>query len=570
MLSGLATYLLLLHEPFTMRVFNDEPGHLATARAMAEERAVFSPQAGFDEAGAYATIQPSPSYRMYAYSFVVSVLHNLTGYRLENGFIVNGVAAYMLCLATFFLGRAIGGRDLAGYGALALLMTSPLLAQVANSAGYDLFNLCVLALYTLSCLYYSRKPGIGEGMNLCLALGLLLAYSRSESILFLFIFIGIFLCKSWQQRRIELSWMAALSPLLLLGPFAGRVLANNLSASFEEIYEQSTTGFFSASYILTNLQDYAGWAFSLTSADLNAYLISLLFFILVPVGALAVLLSRGRIWRQKLASKGSAERRAPRNAYSLERFDGVLFGFFCILVIQNIMILCMSWSPVDLAAIRFYLPSTLFMVLVVIWAVRVFSLCWLSDGGRRSFAALVVVAVGFFWMVTLPKAARAELTHQNASAVYAARSLSWLKAQDDGRTLYVVRPNAFFTLHEIPTVGLDYFRRNYTAISKLVALGIYDSVILIDSSFYESTTGVWRGPAPYIDLPPEIVLEPVDTQRGFIHGQLSMSQVLGWQDEDGSLTPLGQMAEQPTFESDWGFFEAVRQLRGAAVKGAGQ
>jgi hypothetical protein len=569
-LSSLATYLLLLHEPFMMRVFGDEPGHLATARAMAEERAVFSPQAGVDEAGAYATVRPSPIYRMYAYPFVVSVLHNLTGYRIENGFIVNSFTAFALCLGTFFLGRAIGGRDLGGYCALALLMTSPLLAQVANSASYDLFNICVLAFYALSCIHYSRQPGIRDGMNLCLALGLFLSYCRSESILFVSIFIGIFLYKCWQQRRIELSWMAALSPLLLIGPFAARVLANILSASFEKIYETSTSGFFSTSYIQTNFRDYLEWAFSLDAEDLNAFLISLLFFTLVPIGVFLLLRKHGLFWQRKTASKFDAENCALSKVYSMDPLDWVLFGFLCILVIQNGMILSMSWSPVHFAAIRFYLPSTLFMVLGIIWVMRMFNLCLRPSWRARSFEILTVVALGFFWMVTLPKAARAQLTHQNASAVYAEQSLSWLKAQDDGRTLYVVRATSFFTLYEIPCVGLDYFRRNYAKINELVALGIYDSVTLIDYSFYDSGSKGWRGPAPYIDLPPEIVLEPVDSYRKYIHGQVAMNKVLGWREADGSFVPLGYPPKKPTFENEWDFFEEVRRLRGAVLKGADQ
>ena len=569
-LSGLATYLLLLHEPFTMRVFNDEPGHLATAQAMAEGRAVFSPQAGFYEAGAYATARPGPNYRMYAYPFVISVLHNLTGNRVGNAYIVNGFALFVLSISTFLLGRTIGRSHMAGCAALALLLTSPLLAQVGNSGAYDVFNLSVLALYLLSCIYYSRRRGILEGLNLCLALGLLLAYSRSESILFLIIFIGIFLSKCWQLRRIELTWVAALSPILLMGPFAGRVIAKIFSASFEEIYEQSSAGFFSISYLIPNFVNYWRWSFSLESSELNAYLIKLLFFTAFPLSILALSRAYWLQRRREHSFEQNTDSCPATRFYKLGVLDRVLFGFLCILAVQNLMILSMSWPPVDLAAIRFYLPSTFFMVLGVIWALRVLRLCWFPAWERRSYTALAVCAVCYFWASSLPKAARAELTHMHSSSVYASRALDWVQAQDDGKTLYVVRSVPFFTLHEIPCVGLDYFRRNYKQLSELVEMGVYDSIKVIDFSFYTHEIQGWRGVGPYIDLPPELELEPLNIERGYIHAQLTMSKVLGWRNEDDSVTPIGTATQEPTFGSDWELFETVRRLRGAAVKGAGQ
>jgi hypothetical protein len=564
-LSCLATYVSLLHEPFMMRVLNDEPGHLAIARAMAEERAVFSPQAGFVEAGEYIKASPSSIYRMYAYPFVISVLHNLSGFRLRNGFIVNAIAALALYIAIFLLGRVIGGCNFAGYCAQALLLTSPLLPQVANSAAYDLFNLSVLAAFALSCLYYSKQLGgaVG-GMNLCLSLGLLLSYSRNESILFLSIFMAIFLWKCWRDRSIELTWLAAVSPVFLIVPFAGRVLAKHLSASYDVIYDLADAGFFGLNYMRVNIPDCWEWAFSLNSSDLNAFLISVLFVSVVPVAWILFGRGRWRLLQQKRSKRPSEAGCSPAEVGTFRLEDWVLLGFVFIICVQNIIILTLQWSPVDMAAIRFFLPTNLFLILAIIWGVRTIErkLPSLADG--RLFKSLAMLAITFFWVVTMPKAARAELTYQNATATYADWAVNWVAEHDDGRTLYVVRSTALFTLYEIPCVGLDYFRRNYQKISELVAWDFYDSVTVVDLSFYDPDVNAWRGPAPYIELPAEIIMEPLGRHRGFIHGQLSFLRVLGWQETDGTVTSVGAKEAKPQFESEWELFQYILTLRGGA------
>ena len=113
LISIVGSYFMFLNEPLAMRVFNDEPGHAMAAEAMAQERGVFTFGQGRFEGGGLVYADPTPVYRMYYYSFVVSLVHNLTGPRMLNLYLVNMVVTFVLLMVSFKLGTLIGGIPIA-------------------------------------------------------------------------------------------------------------------------------------------------------------------------------------------------------------------------------------------------------------------------------------------------------------------------------------------------------------------------------------------------------------------------------------------------------------------------
>lgn len=560
----LASYFVFLHEPFALRVFNDEPSHLSTARAMAEDRGTYSPATGFYESGGYSYGNIEPVYRMYLYPFFVSVLHNLTGERIANGFIVNVAAIIALFFIVFWLGRQFGGGDLFGYAAQALLITSPLLAHVANSAAYDPLNLALLALFALTCLHYSKQPGLMEGMNSCLATGILLSYARSESILYLVVFVLIFCWKCWRERRVEVTWFAVFSPLLLLGPFAGRILAQAYGSTFKLIYDTETAGFFGLEHILPNALAVWNWSFSLQNANLNDALLAYLLFAFVGAGLLGFLLQGLRSRTQKERGHLPAGGVAPGERVRSEPERGwILLSFWLVVLIHLGIFFAHFWSPIEISAVRFFLPFTLFSILAVIWLGAYLTRSFLPHALRAMPIFLTVLAVTFFWTVTLPKAARAEMTHRSANSVYARDAAEWARAHDDGKTLFVGRMVDLLSLHEIPVVGTRFFHENYDKIDGLVAAGLYERVLSIDFEHYNPERNAWDRPIPRIPERPEIVFETLFSHRGFIHAEQSYRRVVGWRKPDGSILPLGEKTEKPAFEDERALVDHLRELRGA-------
>jgi len=553
-----------LHEPSVMRVFNDEPTHLTTAQAMAESRGTYSPAVAFHEAGGYAHGRVDPVYRMYLYPFAVSILHNLTGNRIDNAYALNIAASFLTFFFIFFLGRKFGGSATAGVCAQMLLLTSPLLQQVVNSAAYDPLNLAVLAAYALACIHYRECKGVRDGMNVCLSLGILLSFGRSESVLFLLVFVLIYLSKCWRHKQIDATWLAVWSPLFLIGPFSGRIIAKMLGTSFDTIYEIESGSFFGREYILPNLKSFFSWCFSTHASALNSYMISLSFSILVP-SAFIFLIWQCLRKRRKLATPSENNyRNETSNGPSHNLGTGwILAAFWAVIAIHTGIIVSHFWSPVESSAVRFFLPLNLFAVLAIIWALGILGHALIPRKLLLAYRILAGVAFLFFWSVTLPKGARAEATFRNVNGQYARESLEWALSNDDGRTLYVVRMLDLFILHELPVMSLQYFYANYDSVDGLIAEGLYDRVLVFDFEHYSGMLNAWDSPIPRIPSRSEIEYDPVATWRGYLHAELTIQNVLGWRDSAGEFIPLGRKTELESGMEKTEYYEKIRSLRGA-------
>ena len=542
-IAAIGSYLMLLHEPQQMRVFNDEPSHALTAQAMAQERAVFAPQIGFFESGSLIHAEPEPFYRLYFYPYVVSLLHNLTGVRLANGFIANGIIGFFTLAVTFVLGWKLGKTRLAGYAAQLLLLGLPLLHQVTNSAGYDLLNLFLFICFTLTCFYYLRSGGL-DLLNLAISTGLLLAYCRSESVIYMSALGVVFLLRLIHEKRLQLSLFAVISPVFLLVPLAARTIGKKLDENMSVFYDHVDTGFFGIQYFSINAQNVLRWLFSTESATLNSWLISALFLASVLVFFLTLRTVRS-------ASKEPV-------FFRFQVHDWILLTFTGLAGIHLSIILCLFWDPTDASAIRFFLPINFVFVL---WIIR--SLHWMKEHWRiRLFAPLAALAFAFMWLVTLPKAARAEVTHGSLSAAAANRSLEWAQAHDDGRTLFAVKSNYHFLLHKIPAVTLSDLSNHTTDIFDLVAEGYYDRVVLLEFRYFNPDTHAWTQSFPRMPIRPEIVTARIDGWRGSLHGETEVRQVLRLQAKDGSITTIHTPSDRRNeWTSDREFFDYIRSLQ---------
>ncbi len=536
------TYLLALHEPTEMRVFNDEPTHALTALSMAQERAVFAPGVGFYEGGGFVYADPEPTYRLYLYPYVVSLLHNLTGIRPINNFIANGFIGFFTLLATFLLGWQMGGRPAAGFAAQLLLLGLPLLHQVFNSAGYDLLNLFLFICFVSACLVYFRSGGL-DLLNLSISLGVLLAYCRNESILYMSALAVLFLLRSIHEKSLRLSIFSTLSPVLLLVPLAARSLGARLDETMSVFYENIDTGFFGLRYFPDNSQKVLRWLFSTDSTNLNSLLITFL-----AIGALIALVFS---WRVNRSSDGDA------SFFGFRAHDVILITFLGLAGLHLSLIMCLFWDPTEASAIRFFLPINFVFILCIVRG-----LFWLERRwGARLALPLSIIALAFAWLVTLPKAARAEVTHSSVTASAANRSLEWAKSHNDGRTLFAVRASPQFILHRLPTVSLRFLSTHTEDVFRLVKAGHYDRVILIELRYFNPESNTWTQPMPKMPIRGDLVSERIDGWRNFFHSETEIRSVIGLRADDGSITLMNSpSAELPKWSSEREYFNYIRSL----------
>jgi hypothetical protein len=384
-------------DSFRHKVLYDEFVIQGTAYTMHATKQVSTVVRAYNIDGTWLIIDPFLDKRPYFFPFLVSLLHDLTGYRTANIFVLNVAMAGALLALLYWIAREAAGRGPAIL-AVALMATFPLFGQNATGAGMDLHNLTMLALVASLGVLYLRAP-TDDRLSLLVLAAVLLAESRYESVIFMapvaFI-VGI----GWiRAGRAILPWPVIIAPLLLV-PYAwhSRVLAS------EPIFwqlQQGQTSAFGFSNILNNLKGDLAYLFNFTDTGLtNSWYLSI-------VGAAGV------AWALFLAARWLL--RGDRPELPPVAVVGVAFGAG---VAAHFAVLLFYWWARfdDLLAARFSLPICL--LFAVLSAVLVRGL------QERRVPALRIAVVGLgIWLFTggLPAMARRLYTDQNL----AMQELDW-------------------------------------------------------------------------------------------------------------------------------------------------
>ena len=378
-LIALFTWLAFNAEPLRAKVLNDEFVLQSTAFNLHYFREAGTMVRGYEVDGVFLSLDNYIDKRPILFPFLVSVVHDLTGYRVGNAFAVN-VALYPVLLAlAWWLARRLAGPR-AGLLAVTLLGGLPLLAQNATGAGMELVNAVMLLTVAALAVLYLERPAAPQLSALVLAL-VLLGQARYESALFVGLGAIVVLLGWWRERRPVLTAAAVAAPLLLV-PFAlqHKVLAN--TPVLWELTEERTTRF-SLDYVPDNLRRAVDFFFSTDAGLANSWYLSV-------AGVVAAVWLVGRLWR---------ERRRPLRDWppAVLAVTPLAAGIAANLA----LVMAYYWAGLnDPMASRFALP---FCVLLAVLAAV--ALARLDGRGRVAGVALAGAAV-FVLGVTIPRLAR--------------------------------------------------------------------------------------------------------------------------------------------------------------------
>jgi hypothetical protein len=208
--SLIITTLLLLCPP-RFRLLADEPNLVGVSMMMHRDRIAAIPtQTTFDSHGHlhYAT---EVDKRPLLFSFLVSLAHTISGYRVENAFAVNAVAGAAVLVALFLLVKTFLGRE-AGLVGLLLGACFPVFTTTATSGSFEVLNLLfvVLSLLTFHSFLHHHTAQHAELFLLTL---IMLMQCRYESAVF--VILVVFAIR--RLTRVEV--LSRLSLLMLLTPF---------------------------------------------------------------------------------------------------------------------------------------------------------------------------------------------------------------------------------------------------------------------------------------------------------------------------------------------------------------
>ncbi len=387
--------ILLVHETYGFKILMDEVMLLGTSMGMHFDKHPLVPVRGHDLQGAFQLLDGLLDKRPLFQPFLVSLLHDLTGYRPENVFALNTALTFVLLGLVYAAGRKLACRE-AGILAVLLLTSLPLLAQNATGGGFELLNLVMIMSTLLLGLRFAGKRDPVSLQALLLST-VLLAQTRYESILFVLPVGLLVLWVWWQERRPVLDWGTCVIPLLFL-PVA---LHQKIFALRESSWElASRPGFdrpFALAYAPENFSHWLNFFFDTTGEHSNSLVLSVLGFLALPFCLL---------WSAKILGK-------LRQATAVQATG----AFFTIgFAAHSLLMLCYFWGRFDDPVIRrLSLPLNLWLAFAVVIVVsEMFTQKWIWR------ALLALAGLGLF-SHSLPSMAR----HDYSMDYYVGREMEW-------------------------------------------------------------------------------------------------------------------------------------------------
>ncbi len=380
-----ATAYVLWSDPFQHKVLFDEYVLQATAFHMHATKEIGTVIRAYDLFGTWLPIDTFLDKRPYFFSFLLSLVHDLTGYRLANIFFLNSALAAAFLGLAFWFARELTGRA-GGMLAVLLLATLPLVGQNATGAGMEMHNLVMLLLTMCLALLYLRAPDADRLSLLCLS-AVLLAQSRYESVVYVGPVAMVIVLGWWRAGRVLLPWAAVAAPLLLV-PYAWHNRIVSDTPLLWQLHEGQKTRF-STGYLADNLRGAFDFFFNFGPALANSWWLS-------------VLGTAGLVWA---LYRWMRRRQIPTPLPPAFAVTAV----FGVGVAANLALLMFYyWSRLDdVIASRFALPACLMLALLAVWLVCRLGTRW--PAMRWALAGTVV----FLLVSAFPAMAHRLYTNQN-------------------------------------------------------------------------------------------------------------------------------------------------------------
>jgi hypothetical protein len=260
-------------EPYMFKIVHDEGLIASVAQSFHLERAASVSKIANWSTGVYQTFEGYLDKRTLLLPFLVSIIHDISGYRIANVFFLNSLFLFGLLLLISTHLREIGDKS-AAFLALILLAFLPVLAQGATSGNASILNaLLLMGAFVLGMRYW-KEPNETTLPPLVYCL-ILLANARYESILYILPF-GILILLGWKKaERIILTPLVIIAPLFLIFNAWHLRYAMTYEAFYIQDGPDGRDASFSLAYVITNFRETIKFLFSFGSAYTNSPLLSI-------------------------------------------------------------------------------------------------------------------------------------------------------------------------------------------------------------------------------------------------------------------------------------------------------
>jgi len=420
---GLLSLSAFNSEPFRSKILYDEFVLQSTAYNMHYFRDAATMVRGYDLLGTFISTDSYLDKRPNFFPFLISLVHDLTGYRTQNAYWLNSCLLPVALALAYGLGRRLNGPK-GGMLAVLLLGSLPLLGQNATGSGMELINVVMILAVILLGSAYLRHPD-EDRLSVLVIGAVLLAQTRYESAIYVLpvaVMIGL---GWWRTRRVILSWPAVMAPLLLLpSALQNKVLSN--SRWMWELRENQDTRF-STEYVMGNIRGAFGFFFNTSARLANSWLLTVM-----GMAACAWLL-----WLL-------ARRLRARPDFGAERLSLLLMslGILC----NSILILFYYWSNLeDPIASRLSLPFYLLLAFAVVAAA--------ANWDRRTSATLALTVIVAVFGLTVGIAHQAQHLYSHLGIDEIEWEKRFVASLPDGDRLMITNKSTMpWLLKKIPSI----------------------------------------------------------------------------------------------------------------------
>lgn len=250
----------------SFKVLCDEANLLSVSKSMFYEKKTDNVTMGKWYYDNYYPFNIETEKRPMLFPFFTQIIHAVSGYRVENVFVLNSVVLFMLLLLVYTIMKYFTGNIWA-LSAVILVASQPLVTILASSGGFDLFAALFIIICFMCLWWFLKEPTAMKFQILYLSL-LMAVHIRHEGLLMFITVIGmLFLFRYVKSKYITENGgiIFALTPLLLLPIFWQRILIQDpfeankgeLAFAFEHFFKHSLV-FFQTLFNVKYFLPYAG------------------------------------------------------------------------------------------------------------------------------------------------------------------------------------------------------------------------------------------------------------------------------------------------------------------------
>ncbi len=462
LLFCLLGFMFVRQEPFGFKTLADEALIVSTSQNLHLERKPLFIWRAYDIDSNFTPVEQYLDKRPIAFSTLLSFVHDLIGFRVENAYFLNTLLGLGVLAFVGYWGYYILGRLGAALGML-LMAGLPLLSVYSHGGGFDVFHIFMIFV-VIGCglRWYDRSDD--WSLVAFVLTGVLLCFTRYEAALFAFP-IGIVVVWKWiVDRRIQLPWILLVVPLLMvLIPLHQKVF--ELNENYWELdFRPEADAIFGFKYFYPNLASAIRFLWDTSDVFPNSPFLS-------SLGVLSSVL---------LVGTG-----IPRIRHTLSANPKavVWITFLGMIVIHFLLMMVYFYGQFDYGPLhRFALPICVFFVMCSLWGLRLFEQLMV----RRLI--LGIVCIGYFFY-SIPVASKHHYSNNNWTSLHSIWVGKYAVAHRDESFMVIGFNPVYWTLEGIPSIPWGQANLNPEKLKFQLEHKGFEKILIVERIVRDEVTG---------------------------------------------------------------------------------